>query len=261
MTAAGAAEFTISPERLMFAPARWRDAQEVTLTARQDSDALADAPVQVAHAARGGDYDGVSGPALAVTTVEDDAAALAVAPVRASEKAGRIAFAVTLSRASDSIVTVDYATDSRSGTATEAEDYTPVNGTLRFPAQSTAPLTVAVTVRDDSVNEDTETFTVTLRNAAHAHLAGGGETLTAAARIDDDDPLPELSVGNGSAAEGSAGSAFEVRLSAASGRTVTVQFRTSDVTARGGQRLLGGERDADVRRRRHGANGHGADCR
>ena len=236
VTAADAAELTIAPERLVFTPARWSDAQEVTLTAQQDSDALADVPVQLAHTASGGGYDGVAGPAFTVTIVEDDVPTLAMAPAHASERAGRIAFAVTLSQASDDIVSVDYATDSSAGTATEGEDYTPASGRLRFPARSTAAQTVAVTVNDDGIDEDAEVFRVTLRNAEHAQLAGGGETLTAAGRIEDEDPLPELSTGNGSVKEGSGGGGmrFAVRLDPASGRTVTVQYGTADVTATGG---------------------------
>ena len=121
VTAADAAELTIAPERLEFTPARWWDAhaQEVTLTAEQDSDALADVPVQLAHTASGGGYDGVAAPVVTVTIVEDDVPTLAMAPAQASEQAGQIAFAVTLSQASDEVVTVNYATDSSGGTATE----------------------------------------------------------------------------------------------------------------------------------------------
>ena len=231
-----AAELTIAPDRIVFTPARWRDPQEVTLTATQDGDALADAPVELLHTATGGGYDGVAGPAVTVTIVEDDVPTLAMAPAQSSEQAGRIAFVVTLSRASDEVVTVDYATDSSGGTAAEGEDYTAASGMLRFPARSTAPRAVEVTVHDDSRDEDTEVFTVTLRNAEHAQLAGGGETLTAAGRIDDDDPLPELSIGNGSVTEAAGGGTmrFAVRLDPASGRTVTVGYGTADVTATGG---------------------------
>ena len=234
-----AAELTIAPHRIVFTPARWRDPLEVTLTAKQDGDALADAPVELLHTATGGGYDGVAGPAVTVTIVEDDVPTLAMAPAQSSEQAGRIAFVVTLSRASDEVVTVDYATDSSDATAAEGEDYTAASGMLRFPARSTTPRAVEVTVHDDSRDEDTEVFTVTLRNAEHAQLAGGGETLTAAGRIDDDDPLPELSIGNGSVTEAAGGGAmrfarFAVRLDPASGRTVTVGYGTADVTATGG---------------------------
>ena len=233
VSAADAAELTIAPERLVFSAERWREPKQVTLTARQDEDALADAPVELSHTASGGGYDGVSGPTLTVTIVENDVPTLAMAPAQASEQAGRISFAVTLSQASEQAVTVNYATSG--DTATEGHDYTPASGTLRFPAQSTAAQTVAVTVTDDSIDEDTETFTLMLSNATNAQLAGGGATLTAAGRIEDDDALPGLSIGGGSLTEGAGGGMrFKVRLDPVSGRTVTVQYGTADVTGRAG---------------------------
>ena len=97
VSAADAAELTIAPERLVFPAERWSEPKQVTLTARQDEDALADAPVELSHTASGGGYDGVSGPTLTVTIVENDVPTLAMAPAQASEQAGRISFAVTLS--------------------------------------------------------------------------------------------------------------------------------------------------------------------
>ena len=233
VSAAGATELSMAPERLLFEPARWSEAQEVRLTAKRDDDALADAPLEIAHTANGGGYEGVTGPTVTVTIVEADVPTLAMAPAQASEQAARIAFVVTLSQASDEVVTVDYATDSSGGTATEGEDYTPASGTLRFPARTTAAQTIAVTVNDDSTDEDTEMFTVTLSNAANAQLAGGGATLSAVGRIEDEDALPGLRIGAANLSEGAGGGGmrFEVRLAPASGRTVTVQYGTADVTA------------------------------
>ena len=232
--AADAAKLSIAPERLVFEPARWSEAQEVRLTAKQDDDALADAPAELAHTASGGGYEGVAGPTVTVTIVEDDVPTLAMAPAQASEQAARIAFAVTLSQASDEVVSVHYATSG--DTATEGQDYTGASGTLRFPARTTAAQTIAVTVNDDSTDEDTEMFTVRLSNAAHAQLAGGGATLSAVGRIEDEDALPGLRIAAANLSEGAGGGGmrFEVRLAPASGRTVTVQYRTADVTATGG---------------------------
>ena len=237
VSAADAPELTIEPERLVFQPARWRQAQEVRLRAAQDEDALAEAAVEVSHTASGGGYDGVAGPAVTVTIVEDDVATLAMAAAQATERAGRIAFAVTLSLASDEAVTVNYETGASGDTATVGQDYARASGTLRFPARSVAARTVALIVTDDNVDEDTEMLTVTLSGAANAQLAGGGQTLTARGWIEDDDALPGLSIGGGSLAEraGGAGMQFEVRLDAASGRRVTVQYWTADVTATGGR--------------------------
>ena len=232
------AALTVDPDRLTFTPDRWTEAQEVTLTAARDNDASAGATVEFAHVASGGGYDGVAGPAVRVTIVEDDVPTLTMAAAQASEQARRIVFEVTLSQAGDEAVTVDYATTGSSDdTATEGKDYTPTSGTLLFPARSTAARAVEVTVNDDALDEDTETFTVTLRNAANAQFAGGGETLTASGQIEDEDPLPELRIGDGSLTEGSRNGrmAFVVRLVPASGRTVTVQYATANVTATAGR--------------------------
>ena len=91
-------------------------------------------------------------------------------------------FTVTLSRASSSDVTVDYATSD--GTATAGADYTDTSGTLTFAAGETAK-TVSVPVLDDATDEDAETLTLTLSGAS-----GGGVSLddaTATGTIADDD--------------------------------------------------------------------------
>ena len=92
-----AAELTVDPDPLSFMPARWSVAQEVTVSVAQDSDAVADAPVQLLLTASGG-YDRAAEPTVTVTVtvtvtiVEDDAATLAVAATHASEQAGRLRF-------------------------------------------------------------------------------------------------------------------------------------------------------------------------
>ena len=58
----------------------------------------------------------------------------------------------------------------------------------------------------------------------------GREWVAARVTIEDDDPLPRLSVADASADEGDP-MTFEVTLTPASGRTVTVQYRTTDDSA------------------------------
>ena len=233
---AEAAELTVVPDRLVFSPARWSEAREVTLTAAQDSDALADAPVELAHTASGGGYDDAAGATVTATIVEDDVPTLAMAAAYATEDARRIRFEVTLSRISDEVVTVDYATESTGDTATEGEDYIPTSGTLRFPPRSTAAQPIDVTLNDDDLDEGTEEFTMALRNARNAELAGGGDRLTAPGSIEDEDAPPVVSIGDARLVEGPGGGSmrFPVRLQPASGRTVTVQYATANVTAASG---------------------------
>ena len=83
---------------------------------------------------------------------------LSVADARVEEAAGAaLDFAVTLGRASDETVTVDYATSD--GTATAGADYTAASGTLSFAPGETAK-TVSVAVLDDAHDEGEETLTL-----------------------------------------------------------------------------------------------------
>jgi hypothetical protein len=89
-------------------------------------------------------------------------------------------FAVTLSAASLSDVSVSYATGG--GTATAGTDYTASSGTLTIPAGSTSG-TITVVVTGDTAAEPGETLTMTLSNPVGATLARTAATGT----IDNDD--------------------------------------------------------------------------
>ena len=111
-------------------------------------------------------------------------AALSVADTSVREgPAAVLAFPVTLDRQATAAVTVGYA--SADGTATAGTDYTAVSGTLTFAVGATAR-TVTVAVRDDDLNEGSETLTLTLSDAAGAWLA----RRTATGTIVNTDPLP-----------------------------------------------------------------------
>ena len=138
-----------------------------------------------------------------------------------------VAFTVSLSAASSRQVTVDYATSG--GTATSGTDFTAESGTLTFAANETSK-TVSVATTDDSVDEDDETFTLTLSSPANATL---GDATATGTINDNDESLPAVGVSDAGAAEGDA-VAFTVSLSAASSRQVTVQYATSGGTATSG---------------------------
>ncbi|MEZ6121778.1 MAG: Calx-beta domain-containing protein [Planctomycetaceae bacterium] len=132
---------------------------------------------------------------------------------------GMATFTVTLSHAPTSDVTVDYA--AAAGTAALTDDFDITTGTLTFTP--TGPLTQQITVQtvDDALNENDETFTVTLSNPANVVLAVGADQ--GQATINDNDPAPEVNVSHaGNVTEGQ-DAVFTVSLSAASGRVVTVR--------------------------------------
>ena len=164
------------------------------------------------------------------TIQNDDAPALTIADVSVTEgNAGTTAavFQVSLTGPSNQTVTVDYATSN--GSAVAPGDYSPASGTLTFPPGVTSR-TIDVPVSGDALNEAAETFSVTLSNAVNIGIARAVATGT----ITDNDPLPALSIGDVTVAEGNGGvsnAVFTVTLSPASGRTVTVAFATASGTA------------------------------
>jgi chitinase len=95
-----------------------------------------------------------------------------------------LTFDVTLSNASSSDVSVDYATSD--STATVGSDYTAASGTLTIPAGDTSG-TITVHAKGDTTYEPDETLTVTLSG-----LVGGGsitnDTATGTIRNDDKQP-------------------------------------------------------------------------
>ncbi len=95
-----------------------------------------------------------------------------------------LVFAVALSRAASSQITVDYATSD--GTATAGADYTSSSDTLTIDAGSSSG-SIEVGVIDDEHNEGSETFTLTLSNASSGDLTDSSATGT----ITNHDALPK----------------------------------------------------------------------
>jgi hypothetical protein len=79
-------------------------------------------------------------------------------------------FTVSLSAASNSTVTVNYAT--ADGTATAGSDYVAGTGTLTFPPGTTSQ-TLGVAVNGDTAIESAETFFVNLHGASNATITDG----------------------------------------------------------------------------------------
>ena len=138
-------------------------------------------------------------------------------------------FQVSLSPASSSPVTVNYATSN--GTAT-AGDYQPTSGTLTFNPGDTVK-EVIVRVIADSLFEADETYAVNLSNPSGATITKGQGIGT----ITNDDTAPSVSIRDARVHEGNSGmtnATFSVVLSAASGLPLTVNFATSNGSASAG---------------------------
>jgi hypothetical protein len=135
-------------------------------------------------------------------------------------------FTVTLSKASNAKVTVDYATADI--TATAGSDYRAGSGVVTIPAGQTSA-TVTVAIVGDRLGEPDETFAVNLSAAANATIGDG----RAIGSILDNEP--RISISDVRQKEGKKNQTtrftFTVMLSAAYDQPVTVSFRTVDGTA------------------------------
>src|SRR5439155_888514 len=90
---------------------------------------------------------------------------------------------------------------------------------------------ISIAVVNDTLDEDDETIQLAISSPTNATL---GAITTHTYTILDDDPPPSLSINNVTVTEGNSGTTnanFTVTLSAASGRTVTVNYATVDATA------------------------------
>jgi hypothetical protein len=165
-----------------------------------------------------------------IGTIDDDDAepSLSVNDVTPLEgDAGPVGatFTISLTEASSRTVSVDYST--ANGTATAPADYTTADGNIVFDPGQTIR-TVTVQVNGDLLDESAEDFSLNLSDPLNATIADG----TGLATITDNDPLPDLWIGNATVTEGSSAT-FTVTLDEPSGRVVTVDYATADNLATG----------------------------
>ena len=136
-----------------------------------------------------------------------------------------VRFAVSLDNPTDGAVTVQY--DTGDATASAGTDYTAVSsGTLTIPVGDTVA-EISIDTTGDSVDEDDETFTVTLSSPSSNADLGTGTSATGT--ILDDDGKAVVGVTGGTAVEGS-GVSFTVSIRSATDADVTVEYSTSTGT-------------------------------
>ena len=153
----------------------------------------------------------ITGPAAPRITSQ-----LSVSDATASEEDdSTIDFVVTLNPASEESITVDYATSN--GSATAGDDYTAKSGTLTFTAGQTSK-TIQVSIIDDTIDDDNETFTLTLSspNGAQISDATGTGTISNSEPVEDppaQDPVVLLTASFANVPADHNGSNFTFQLS------------------------------------------------
>ena len=206
LTFTGSAEkgtdYSVSTEELTL-PAS-EHSVTATVTAKQDTVDEDDETILVSATHAGADVG-----TLQQITIDDDDDEPELSITSDTVEEGESAeFEVALNAASGRDVMVSYAT--ADDTATADDDYTALpSTTLTFTAGETAKTLTVATV-NDTLHEQTETFSVTLRAATNAKLEGGETTLSGTGTIDDNDVLPEVSIANATAVVEGAPAEFEV---------------------------------------------------
>jgi len=130
---------------------------------------------------------GAAGSGTVTITDNESAPALSIANVSVMESAGTALVTVTLNGIGSQAVTVNYATSNV--VAQAGLDYTAVTGTLQWLAGETGPKTFSVPILDDFLDENDESFNVTLSNATGLATIGQAGTVVI---LDND--LPPLAV-------------------------------------------------------------------
>ncbi len=147
-----------------------------------------------------------------------------------TENGGSATITAILNAVSSNTVTVNYATSN--GSAAAGSDYTAASGTLTFSPGATSQ-TFSVPITNDTLDEDDETISIALGGPTNASL--GTQSSTTLTILDNDAaPTVQFSSANYSASEGAGSAAITIHLSAASGKTVTVNYAASNGTATAG---------------------------
>ena len=139
-------------------------------------------------------------------------------------------FTVTLSMASAVTVSVGYNTFGQS--AGSNVDFQTSSGRVKF-APGVTSQTVTVPITGDELDEFDETFGIDLSGELNATIGRA----RAQATIVDNDPSPNLVVGDLSIVEGNSGTKsanVTLSLSKPSGKSISLQYTTADGTARAG---------------------------
>ena len=161
-------------------------------------------------------------------TIGNDDFELSIVESREGPERGSLVFPVTVlgGGAGRTTVTVEYATADL--TATEPADYGRELGTLTFPT-GVAEQSITVDLVEDDLGETDEQFEVVLSNPMGAVMTAAKSTATI---LDDDQP--EITVADARGPEDGGTLGFAVSLGAQSAAEVTVDYWTSEWTAKEG---------------------------
>ena len=180
----------------------------------------------------GGDDVLIPDERIRVTIIDNDPPGISIrdATVREGDTSTTNAvLLVTLSSASDQVVTVEFAPIG--GTATSGVDYLPPHNNKLVFAPGSTGAQIVVPVLGDTATEEDETIRIGLSNPINATLINSVGIVTI---IDDDFPLIQVDDLAVFETDDLTNAVFKVSLSRASARIVTVDYSTENGTAEAG---------------------------
>ncbi len=176
-------------------------------------------------------------PSVHTYTIVDDDGPLTAVPVvgfasstsTGAENSSPALIPVVLSRASDLLVTVAYATTA-GGTASSGADYTALDGTLTFNPGETVK-TLSLPVLNDGTAESSETVVLTLGAVSNALAStSSAHTFTI---TDDDVPVVTIAASSPTAVEGEAAGVFTFTRTGATTSGISVNFTRAGTATSG----------------------------
>ncbi len=158
--------------------------------------------------------------------IDNDDVSISINDVTVNENEGIAEFTISLSQPIFDDVTVNYSTGD--DTAIAGQDYTAVNNTITIPETQTTA-TVTVSILNDDIDEQNETFNVNLSNAVNAVIS---DSIGVGTIIDDDEPVvPNISINDITVNETDGNAFFTVSLDRSSNQIINLNYSTSDGTA------------------------------
>ena len=220
-------QIALDQTSLTFTTTNWNTPQTVMLTAAEDDNDAVNR-VDLNFTASGGSYGGITH-TTRITITDKGPLTISIWSQQGLENAGSLQLPIELNRATDQVVTVQYA--SSDDTAEAGLDYTASRGVVIFDPGATRGV-VEIKLLDDRLPEEHETFKVTLSNATRNVIIAQG---TGTGTIQDDDGRASLRVEDAQVQAEAGAVHFRVSLSHPQRRMVTAAYRTRDGTARAGE--------------------------
>ena len=235
VTSGDTGEGTVSPATLTFTPSGagiWSTAQTVTVTGVDDSLADGDQTYDVTVGSPTGSdtgYSGLSAQTVRVTTTDDDTPAVVVSAVsgQATEAGGTATFTVKLATRPTANVRIAVSSgDTGEGAVSPVTlTFTPSGAGIWSTAQ-----TVTVTGVDDSLDDGTQTYNVTLASptSSDAGYSALSSQTVSVTTTDDDTAAVEVSAVSGQATEAGGTATFTVKLATQPTANVTIAVSSGD---------------------------------